>query len=110
MSRPVPIEYADASPQVRAVYDDIKRSRNVEDVNNFWRYLVHRAELFLLKARHALGPEVFRHLFSSALRGLGPLVNEIVLLVDFCELRSDQTNCSQLRVIWKHAESVNGNV
>jgi AhpD family alkylhydroperoxidase len=41
MSRPVPIEYADASPQVRAVFDDIKRSRNVEDVNNFWKYLAY---------------------------------------------------------------------
>ena len=36
---PPPIEYADASPEVRAVYDDIKRSRNVPDVNNFWKYL-----------------------------------------------------------------------
>lgn len=36
-----PIDYADASPQVRAVYDDIKRSRNVPDVNNFWKYLAH---------------------------------------------------------------------
>jgi AhpD family alkylhydroperoxidase len=36
---PSPIEYADASPQVRAVYDDIKKSRNVPDVNNFWKYL-----------------------------------------------------------------------
>ena len=34
-----PIEYADASPAVRAVYDDIKASRNVPDVNNFWKYL-----------------------------------------------------------------------
>jgi len=41
MSRPQPIEYADASAQVRAVFDDIKRSRNVEDVNNFWKYLAH---------------------------------------------------------------------
>jgi AhpD family alkylhydroperoxidase len=41
MNRPQPIEYADASPQVRAVFDDIKRSRNVEDVNNFWKYLAH---------------------------------------------------------------------
>jgi hypothetical protein len=41
MSRPQPIEYADASPQVRAVFDDIKRSRDVEDVNNFWKYLAH---------------------------------------------------------------------
>ena len=41
MSRPQPIEYANASPQVRAVFDDIKRSRDVEDVNNFWKYLAH---------------------------------------------------------------------
>src|SRR5262244_4516963 len=34
-----PIEYTDASPQVRAVYDDIKKNRNVPDVNNFWKYL-----------------------------------------------------------------------
>ncbi len=36
-----PIEYRDASAEVRAVYDDIKRSRQVEDVNNFWKYLAH---------------------------------------------------------------------
>ncbi len=34
-----PIECADASPAVRAVYDDIKKTRNVPDVNNFWKYL-----------------------------------------------------------------------
>lgn len=34
-----PIEYKDASPEVRAVYDDIKAARKVEDVNNFWKYL-----------------------------------------------------------------------
>src|SRR3569833_2375253 len=38
---PTPIEYADASPAVREVYDDIKRSRGVPDVNNFWKYLAH---------------------------------------------------------------------
>ena len=36
---PALIDYADASPQVRAVYDDIKKSRNVPDVNNFWKVL-----------------------------------------------------------------------
>ncbi|KAB2919001.1 MAG: carboxymuconolactone decarboxylase family protein [Hyphomicrobiaceae bacterium] len=41
MSKPQPIEYADASPQVRAVFDDIKKTRNVADVNNFWKYLAH---------------------------------------------------------------------
>lgn len=39
MATPPPIEYADASPEVRAVYDDIIKSRNVSDVNNFWKYL-----------------------------------------------------------------------
>jgi AhpD family alkylhydroperoxidase len=34
-----PIEYADASPTVRMVFDDIKATRNVPDVNNFWKYL-----------------------------------------------------------------------
>ena len=33
------IEYAQASPEVRAVYDDIKATRKVDDVNNFWKAL-----------------------------------------------------------------------
>jgi len=33
------IEYRDASPEVRAVFDDIKHTRRVNDVNNFWKYL-----------------------------------------------------------------------
>jgi AhpD family alkylhydroperoxidase len=41
MSRSKPIEYADAAPPVRAVFDDIKRSRKVDDVNNFWQYLAN---------------------------------------------------------------------
>ncbi len=41
MSRREPIEYRDASAEVRAVFDDIKQSRNVPDVNNFWKYLAH---------------------------------------------------------------------
>src|ERR1700733_3347817 len=39
MGRPQPIEYADAQPQVRAVFDDIKKTRDVPDVNNFWKHL-----------------------------------------------------------------------
>ena len=34
-----PIEYRDAAADVRAVFDDIKRTRQVEEVNNFWKYL-----------------------------------------------------------------------
>lgn len=36
-----PIEYKDASPQVRSVFDDIKAARGVPDVNNFWKYLAN---------------------------------------------------------------------
>ncbi len=38
---PQPIDYAAASPQVRAVFDDIKATRKVADVNNFWKYLAN---------------------------------------------------------------------
>ena len=31
------IEYAEASPEVRAVYDDIMATRKIEDVTNFWK-------------------------------------------------------------------------
>jgi AhpD family alkylhydroperoxidase len=33
------IEYAQATPEVRAVFDDIKATRKVDDVNNFWKAL-----------------------------------------------------------------------
>ena len=39
MSKPKPVEYAKAPREVRAVFDDIKATRNVPDVNNFWKYL-----------------------------------------------------------------------
>lgn len=41
MNNRKPIDYAAAAPAVRAVFDDIKTVRNVEDVNNFWKYLAH---------------------------------------------------------------------
>jgi AhpD family alkylhydroperoxidase len=35
------IEYESASSEVRAIYDDIKTTRQIEDVNNFWKALAH---------------------------------------------------------------------
>jgi AhpD family alkylhydroperoxidase len=35
------IEYADAPPEVRAVYDDIMATRKVDWINNFWKALAH---------------------------------------------------------------------
>jgi AhpD family alkylhydroperoxidase len=35
------IEYADASPEVRAIYDDIMATRQTDWINNFWKALAH---------------------------------------------------------------------
>jgi AhpD family alkylhydroperoxidase len=35
------IEYEDASPEVRAVYDDIMTTRKVDAVNNFWKVIAN---------------------------------------------------------------------
>ena len=35
------IEYESASPEVRAVYDDIMSTRKTDWINNFWKALAH---------------------------------------------------------------------
>jgi AhpD family alkylhydroperoxidase len=35
------IEYPDATPDVRAVYDDIMATRQTDYINNFWKALAH---------------------------------------------------------------------
>ena len=67
-----PIEYADAPAAVRAVFDDIKRTRNVPDVNNFWKYLAH--DPVSLKRTWESLKEVM------APGALDPLVKEMVYL------------------------------
>jgi AhpD family alkylhydroperoxidase len=67
-----PIDPAKASPEVRAVFDDIKRSRNVPDVNNFWKHLANDPALLertwsTVKATMAPG-------------ALDPLVKEMIYL------------------------------
>lgn len=39
------VEYSDASPRVRAVYDDIMTTRKTDSVNNFWRSLAANPEV-----------------------------------------------------------------
>ena len=70
MSRPQPTDYAAASPQVRAVFDDIKRTRNVADVNNFWKYLA--ADPALLARTWASVKD------TMADGALSPLVKELI--------------------------------
>lgn len=60
------IEYEAASPEVRAVYDDIMATRKVDCVNNFWKVLANHpptlqqvwAEVKTVMAPGALDPLV----------------------------------------------------
>ena len=66
------IEYEDASPEVRAVYDDIMETRQVDWVNNFWKAL-------------AVDPVSLRRTWESvkevmAPGALDPLTKELVYL------------------------------
>ena len=38
------VEYAEAAPEVRSVYDDIMKTRGVDWINNFWKALANRPE------------------------------------------------------------------
>ena len=69
---PKPIDQRKAPPEVRAVFDDIKRTRNVPEVNNFWKYL-------------ARDPALLERTWSSvkatmAPGALDPLVKEMIYL------------------------------
>jgi hypothetical protein len=39
------IEYSEASPEVKSVYDDIMKTRGVDWVNNFWKALANDPRL-----------------------------------------------------------------
>ena len=39
------IDYEEASPEVRAVYDDIMTTRQIDWINNFWKALAVQPEL-----------------------------------------------------------------
>jgi AhpD family alkylhydroperoxidase len=39
------IEYADASAEVKAVYDDIMTTRKTDYINNFWKAIAHDPSL-----------------------------------------------------------------
>jgi AhpD family alkylhydroperoxidase len=66
------IDYADAAPEVRAVFDDIMATREVADVNNFWKAL-------------AVHPPTLRRTWESlkevmAPGALDPLTKELLYL------------------------------
>ena len=66
------IEYAQASAEVRSVYDDIMTTRKVDSVNNFWKAIAH--DPALLRRTWAQVKEVM------APGALDPLVKELVYI------------------------------
>ena len=40
------VEYDDAPPEVRAVYDDIMETRKTDWINNFWKVLANHRRLW----------------------------------------------------------------
>jgi AhpD family alkylhydroperoxidase len=67
-----PIEYAEATPEVRAVYDDIMATRKVDRVNNYWKVLAHHPPT--LKRMWANSREVM------APGALDPLTKELIYI------------------------------
>jgi AhpD family alkylhydroperoxidase len=64
------IEYADALPRVRAVYDDIMATRKTDWVNNFWKVLANdpaTLERIWSNVKQVMGPG-----------SLDPLTKELV--------------------------------
>jgi AhpD family alkylhydroperoxidase len=66
------VEYEEASPEVRAVYDDIMATRRIDRINNFWKAL-------------AMHPPTLKRTWESlkevmAPGALDPLVKEMVYL------------------------------
>ena len=59
------VQYERASAEVRAVYDDIKRTRGGPDVNNFWKTL-------------AVDPKTLRRTWESVKEVMGPGVLDAV--------------------------------
>ncbi|HUE10659.1 MAG TPA: hypothetical protein VMQ54_06960, partial [Steroidobacteraceae bacterium] len=54
-----PIEYAEASAEVRAVYDDIMATRKTDWINNYWKMLAHH-------------PASLRRMWANSKEVMGP--------------------------------------
>ena len=63
------VEYADASPEVRAVFDDIMATRKTDWINNFWKALAHdpAVEAHVGTIKQIMGPGA-----------LDPLIKELI--------------------------------
>ena len=77
------IEYADASAEVRAVYDDIMATRNTDWVNNFWKALAHDPAALKRTwetAKQVMGPGVLDPLTKEMIYAAVSMSNQC----DYC--------------------------
>ena len=66
------IEYHDATPEVRAIYDDIMATRKIDWINNFWKAIAH--DPALLKRTW----ENLKHIMAPG--ALDPLTKELIYI------------------------------
>ena len=63
-----PIHYPDAVQEVQAVYDDIKSTRGVDDVNNFWKHIANHPSTLRRtweNVKEAMAPGVLDSMFKE---------------------------------------------
>ena len=58
-ARRQPVEYSEATPEVREIYDDIMATRKTDWVNNFWKVLAH-------------DPRTLRRIWTNIKEVMGP--------------------------------------
>lgn len=81
-----PIDYENAGEDVRAIFDDIKSTRNAPDVSNFWKYLAN-------------DPSMLNHVWSTMKDVMGsgghldPAIKELIYVAvstnnscDYCQV------------------------
>ena len=92
-----PIEYADARPEVRSVYDDIMATRGVDWVNNFWKALAN-------------DPRELRRVWQNVKQvmapgALDPLVKELVYVAVSATNGCEYCTCSHTAAARKQGMS-----
>ena len=63
-----PVHYSDAPQEVQAVYDDIKSTRGVDDVNNFWKHIANHPSTLLRtweNVKEAMAPGALDSMFKE---------------------------------------------
>ncbi len=78
------IEYAEAAPEVRAVYDDIMATRKTDWINNFWKALANDPATLRRTLGERQGGHGAGHAFDPAVKELIYLAVSITNGCQYC--------------------------